>query len=52
MKAQIHFRDALAWMAKAPPMPAFNEVETRGVVIPFPLERVRQHRMGLAGGVS
>jgi hypothetical protein len=42
MKPQIHFRDALEWMAKAPPL---AELESSSSC-----ERVRQGRKGLAGG--
>lgn len=50
MKPQTHFRDALVWMAKAPPM--LSNVDNSacgGVVLRFPIERIRQGRKGLAG---
>jgi hypothetical protein len=51
MKPQIHFRDALEWMAKAPPLAELESSSScGGVVLRFPIERVRQGRKGLAGG--
>jgi hypothetical protein len=51
MKAQIHFRDALEWIAKAPPLLELESSSlSSGVVLPFPLERVRHGRKGLAEG--
>lgn len=45
MKAQIHFRDALAWIAKAPPISLIPEMRVfeprnEAVVIRFPVERI------------
>ena len=53
MKAHMHFQDAAYWIAKAPPFPFIGDMEATkdSVVIRFPLERVRQGRKGLAGGV-
>ena len=45
MKAQIHFRDALTWIAKAPPLSLVREMRVldprdNAVVIRFPGERI------------
>jgi hypothetical protein len=58
MKAQIHFRDAMAWIAKAPPLGALSFepdalAVTETMVLRFPTERVRHgQQVGLAGGAE
>jgi hypothetical protein len=54
VKPQAHFRDASAWMAKAPPMLKRQQDSSAcgGVVLRFPIERIRQGRKGLAGGAE
>ena len=43
VRAQFHFPNALALMAKAPPMTAkAEEAKAAGVVIRFPIERTRK----------
>jgi hypothetical protein len=52
MRAHKHFRDASAWIAKAPPMiDRGGQPLSGGVVLRFPIERVRRGHKGLAGGV-
>lgn len=57
MKPQAHFIDAVAWMAKAPPMGVLpfeqSALVTEAVVLQFPAERVRHgQKVGLAGGAK
>lgn len=43
MEPKLHFRDAAAWMAKAPPFP--HQLERPAAnVLRFPVERTRQDR--------
>lgn len=52
MRAHKHFRDASAWIAKAPPLIHANErALTDPIVLQFPAERIRRGRdIGLAEG--
>ena len=52
MRTHKHFRDALAWIAKAPPIVrAGSHTLADAVVLRFPVERVRQgQHSGLAEG--
>lgn len=51
MKAQFHFKDALAWMTKAPPMPSKRApLVPAGVVVAFPSERIVRRPEGIGGG--
>lgn len=50
MKAHKHFRDASAWIAKAPPLPNPGQQLADGIVLQFPSARIRKRRnVGLAG---
>jgi len=51
MKAHKHFRDASAWIAKAPPIPHASRQSADSVVLQFPTQRIRHGRdIGLAEG--
>ena len=50
--AQQHFSEALAWMAKAPPMLVpKRDTALSAVLIRFPVERLQRKRVGLARGM-
>lgn len=54
MTAHKHFRDASAWIAKAPPLTHTGASALgEAVVLQFPAERIKRGRdIGLAGGCT